>query len=128
MFGLVKQYLTCQKKVVFKDNLCLPKKVDHENIKIINEVFGTTIETQMWGFYTSNRNETEYFNTLSICKWRYDEFLIFAFVFCIKNTLKNEILLKSFSYKTAQYFGLLFLKENLLSNLLSKSSFFYSKI
>jgi hypothetical protein len=102
--------------IIFKHNLCLHKILDSENIEITNEVVETTTELQRWDFYHSNLSEIEYFSTLSISKWKYDEFILSALVFCIKNKLHNVNLLKNFVYSCARYFAPVFLDENLLSS------------
>jgi len=104
------------KTVIFKDNFCLHNTVDHENIEIINEVGATISDTQMYNFYKSNLTDIKYFNTLSISKWEYNEFILSAFVFCLERKLHNENLLKIFIFISANYFATLFLTENLLSD------------
>lgn len=104
------------KTVIFKDNLCLHNIVNHENIEIINEVVATTDEIEIWSFYKSNLSDVEYFYTLAISKWKYNEFLLSALVFCVQSKLHNEALLKSFIYISAQYVAPVFLKENLVSD------------
>lgn len=104
------------KRIIFTGNLCLHTIVDDENIEIRNEVGGTTSDIQMWSFYKSNLTDIEYFNTLAISKWEYNEVVLAAFVFCVKSELHNELLLNNFVYISAQYFTPVFLKENLLSN------------
>ena len=101
--------------VVFTDSFCLHKKVNHENIEIFNDCVGTTSQVQKWNFYKSNLSEIDYFNTLSISKWKYDEFVISALIFCIESKLHNEYLLKILVYSCARHFETLFLNETSLS-------------
>lgn len=103
------------KTVIFKDNLCLHNTVDHENIEISNDLGATTSDVQMYTFYKSNLTDVKYFNTLAISKWKYNEFILSAFVFCVQSKLHNKFLLTSFIYISAQYFAHIFLTENMLS-------------
>jgi len=102
--------------IIFKDNLCFHKILDPENIEVKNEVVETTDELQRWDFSHSNLSEIEYFSTLSISRWTYAEFILSALVFCIKNKLHNENLLKNFVYNCARCFAPVFLDKNLLSS------------
>lgn len=102
--------------VVFTDSFCLHKAVNHENIEIFNDCVGTTCQVQEWDFYKSNLSEIDYFNTLPISKWEYDEFVVSALIFCIESKLHNEYLLKILVYSCARYFETLFLNETSLSN------------
>ena len=103
------------KSVIFKDDFCLHKTVDNENIEIYNDYGITNSQTTIWQFHNSNLTDLNYFNTLTISKWTYHEFILSAFVFCIQKKLHSENLLKIFIYISANYFATLFLTENLLS-------------
>jgi hypothetical protein len=104
------------KLVIFTDSFCLHKTVNHNNIEIFNDCVGTTSQVQKWDFYKSNLSEMDYFNTLTISQWTYEEFIQSALLFCIKSKLHDEYLLKILVYSCARYFETLFLNETSLSN------------
>ena len=108
------------KKVIFKNELCLHKTVDHENSEIRNQLGITISDVEIWHFYKSNLTDVEYFNTLAITKWEYSEFIISAWVFCLEKNLMSENSLEIFVSISAQYFARIFLyKTSLSTNIFS---------
>jgi hypothetical protein len=103
------------KLVIFTNSFCLHNSIDFDDSEIFNECV-RPMNVEMFDFYKSNLNEIEYFNTLIIWKYQYTNFILSAFLFCIKNKLDSDDLLKNFTFISPYYFASLFLNENLLSN------------